>query len=299
MRTPFGAVALGAALLLAGCSTAPAAAPPSSEAPGPLTAVSALGDLGTLDYCSLLDPALLEGSTVATPDSSFTDCQADLVQKGRRGSVTIGPPAADRDPNLRQYAYPGRLPDGITVRQTGFAPEQACARAIIFADGTRLPVSVSGGDPAARCGGADAVVGGVLAALTGNGVRHVQFPDRSWGRVDSCALLQGHDLAPAAGAGTETSEGMTGHSCIRGTVSVDFAVVKQAPAGPPETLGGRTARVATDGAFCRARTVQPSPAVAGRAEQVTVSVVDTTGSGGDAACAGTRTAAALVFAKIP
>ncbi|GAA3540792.1 hypothetical protein GCM10022222_25490 [Amycolatopsis ultiminotia] len=300
MRNPFGAVAIGAAVLLAAaCSASPTAAPAPPSAPEPLTAAAALGDFASIDYCSLLDPARLPDATAAAPDSSFTDCRVDLVQAGHQVAVTVGPLAADRDPNVRPYNYPGRVPDGVAVQQSGFAPDQACVRVITFADGIRLPVSVTGGEPEARCTGADAVVGGALAALGGGRARHVQFPDRSWGRVDSCALLETHDLDAASGAGTKASPGLAGHSCIRGKVSVDFAVVKQAPTGPSETLGGRTARITTDGAFCRARVVQPSPATAGRAEQATVSVVDTTGEGGDAACATVRTAAAPVFAKIP
>ncbi|PFG47311.1 hypothetical protein ATK36_2347 [Amycolatopsis sulphurea] len=297
VRNPI--VAFGALLIAAcaaGCAAEPAVAP---DTPAPLTAVSALGDFGTLDYCSLLDTTRLARSTVATPDSSFTGCQADFVQNGRQGSVTVGPLAADRDPNIQPYDYAGRLPDGITVQRSSFAPAETCARTITFAEGIRLSVALSGGDADQRCARTDTVVDGVMAALTGGRVRHVQFPDQSWGRVDACALLQSHDLDAASGADTQTAGGMTGHSCIRGKVSVDFAVVKQAPTGPVETLGGRNARVAPDGAFCRARAVQPSPATAERAEQITVSVVDTTGSSGDAACPAARTAAEAVFAKIP
>ncbi len=214
--------------------------------------------------------------------------------------MTIGPLAADRDPNVQAYDYARPLPDGVSVQQTGFVPERTCGRAITFADGIRLAVSIADDDGRGsvddRCGAADDVVGGVLAAVSGNRVRHMQLPDRSWGRVDSCALLNTPGLAAAA---TDAIAALAGHSCIRGDVSLEFTVVKQASTGPSETLGSRTSRVVADGAFCRVRTVQPSPATPGRAEQATVSVVDTSGAGGDAACTPARAVAATVFAKIP
>ncbi len=302
VRNPLGVLAVGCSVLLAaaaGCAaeSAPTTAQAQST-PVPLTAISALGDFATLDYCSLLDPKRLKNSTADTPDSSFTACQADFVQAGRPRTVTIGPLAADRDPNVQAYAYPGQVPDGVSVQQAGFVPPRTCGRAVTFADGVRLAVSITDKDNSGsaedRCTAADDVVGGVLDAVTGNRVRHPQLPDRSWGRVDSCAILS------ASGAqGADATAGFAGHSCILDKVSLEFAVVRQAPAGPSETLGNRTARVAADGAFCRVRTVQPSPATPGRAEQATVSVVDTSGAGGEAACPAARTAAATIFSRIP
>ncbi|MFI5612414.1 hypothetical protein [Amycolatopsis sp. NPDC051903] len=302
MRSPLGPLFAALALVLAGCSTdpAPAAAP---AAPSPMTATSALGDFTTLDYCSLLDVSRLRGATADDPDSSFTDCRADFVRGGRSHTVAVGPLAADADPNVKPYEYSGPLPDGVSVQQAGFTPDKTCSRAVTFADGIRLAVSVSDGEGLSangdRCGDADAVVGGVLAAVSGGRVKHHEFPDRSWGRVDPCALLDVHDLDAISGANTQPSAGLSGHSCIRGTVSIDFAVQKQVPTGATETLGGRTARQATDGAFCRLTTTQPSPSTPGRGEQAVVSVVDTTGSSGAAACPAAQQVAALVFAKIP
>ncbi|MGW4483510.1 hypothetical protein ACWEOE_06690 [Amycolatopsis sp. NPDC004368] len=305
MRSPFGpvVVALGGALVLAACSSAAAPAPAATQAPSPLTAVAALGDFTTLDYCSLLDVSRLRGATADDPDSSFTDCRADYVRSGRPHTVSVGALAAEPDPNVKPYQYSGPLPDGVAVQQSGFTPDKTCSRAVTFADGIRLGVTVSDaegpGAADARCADADAVVGGALAAATGGRVRHHQFPDRSWGRVDPCALLDVHELDAISGAGTQPSAGLSGHSCIRGTVSVEFSVQKQAPAGASETLGGRTARQNTDGAFCRLTTTQPSPDTPGRGEQAVVSVVDTTGSSGTAACPAASQVAALVFAKIP
>jgi hypothetical protein len=276
---------------------------PDDSPPAPLTASAALGEFGTFDYCSLLDVNRLRGATADQPDSSFDVCHGEFFQNGLHRRVVVGPLSADSDPNVKPYDYPGAVPDGLAVAQSSFNEATSCGRAVTFADGIRLNVVItdSAGPSAStdRCADADAVVGGVLAAISGKAVRHQAFADRSWGRVDACALLNVHDLDATSGAGTQPAAGLSGHSCIRGKLSVKFSVEDSAPAGPSELLGGRTSRVAADGAFCRVTTVQPAPGAAGHSEQAEVDVVDTSGSTGEAACADARTAAAVVFAKIP
>ena len=276
---------------------------PDDSSPAPLTASAALGEFTTLDYCSLLDVNRLRSATADQPDSSFDACRGEFFQSSLHRQVIVGPLSADTDPNVKPYDYAGAIPDGLAVAQSTFNAAASCGRVITFADGIRLKVAVtdSAGPTAAsdRCADADAVVGGVLAAISGKTVRHQTFADRSWGRVDACALLNVHELDATSGAGAQPAAGLSGHSCIRGKLSVRFSVEDSAPAGPSELLGGRTSRVSTDGAFCRVTTVQPAPGAAGHSEQAEVDVVDTSGSTGDAACADARTAAAVVFAKIP
>ncbi|HWD02646.1 MAG TPA: hypothetical protein VG674_09360 [Amycolatopsis sp.] len=301
MRSPLGPLVVGLALVPAACSAAGPA--PSPAPPSPLTATAALGDFTTLDYCSLLDVSRLRGATADDPDSSFTDCRADYLRSGRSHTVTVGPLAADADPNVKPYRYAGPVPDGVSVQQAGFTPDRSCTRTVTFADGVRLAVVVADDEGATggneRCTDADATVGGVLAAVSDGKVGHHRFLDRSWGRVDPCALLDVHELDAISGPDTQPAAALSGHSCIRGTVSVEFAVQKRAPTGATETLGGRTAHEAADGAFCRITTTQPSPSTPGRGEQAVVSVVDTTGSDGALACPAARQVANLVFAKIP
>lgn len=276
---------------------------PDDSPPAPLTASAALGEFTTLDYCSLLDVNRLRSATADQPDSSFDACHGEFFQNGVHRQVVVGPLASDSDPNIKPYDYSGAIPDGLAVAQSSFNAAASCARVVTFADGLRLNVSVtdSAGPSASsdRCADADATVGGVLAAVSGKTVRHQTFADRSWGRVDACALLNVHDLDATSGAGTQPAGGLSGHSCIRGKLSVKFSVEDSAPTGPSELLGGRTSRVGADGAFCRVITVQPAPGAAGHSEQAEVDVVDTSGSTGEAACADARTAAAVVFAKIP
>ena len=216
----------------------------------------------------------------------------------------MGPLAFDSDPNIKPYAYLGPVPDGVAVQQSMFNDRSACTRAITFADGNRLDLSVAdtGDDQAARCGVADAAVGSVLTAVTTGKVGRLKFPDRSWGLVAPCVLLDTHDLDAVAGAGSRPATGLSGHSCIRGKVSLKLTVETDeasAPAGPPETVGGREARVRVAGAFCLVDTTQPAPGLPGRRELAEISVVETAGTAGDGTCALARTAASAIFPRLP
>jgi hypothetical protein len=290
-------VAMLCALLSAGCAgTEAAPAPVDRSGPSPLTASDALGDYSTLDYCSLLDVAAVVPGATAVP--TFENCRAELGSR----TVLVGPLAFDSDPNIKPYDYLGPVPDGVAVQQSMFNDQSACSRAITFADGNRLDLSVTdsgAGDPASRCKIVDAAVGSALAAVTAGKVRRLTFPERSWGRVRPCALLDNHDLDTAAGAGTQPTTGLTGHACIRGKVSFKVTVETQPPAGPAETLGGREARVQVAGAFCLVDSTQPAPGLPGRRELAEISVVETAGTAGDGACALARSAATSILPRLP
>jgi hypothetical protein len=285
------------ALLSAGCAgTEAAPAPLDQGGPSPLTASAALGDYATVDYCSLLDVAAVVPGATAVP--TFENCRAELGSR----TVLVGPLAFDADPNIKPYSYLGQVPEGVAVQQSMFNDQSACTRAITFADGNRLDLSVTdsgAGDQASRCGVVDAAVGSALARITAGKVGRLTFPTRSWGRAAPCALLDNHDLDPVAGAGTQPTTGLTGHACIRGKVSLKFTVETAPPAGPAETLGGREARVRVAGAFCLLDTTQPAPGLPGRRELAEISVVETAGTAGDGTCAQVRTAAASILPRLP
>lgn len=285
---------MACALLAAGCAKAQTA-PETSSGPTPLTAAAALGDFSTVDYCSLLDVPSVAPGAVATP--TFENCRADIGPR----TILVGPLAFDSDPNIKPYAYLGPVPDGVAIQQSMFNDRSACTRAITFADGNRLDLSVTdtGNDQAARCGVADAAVGSVLTAVTANKVGRLIFPDRSWGLVAPCALLDDHALDDVAGAGARPATGLSGHSCIRGKVSLKLTVETDAPSGTPETLGGRAARIRVAGAFCLVDTTQPAAGLPGHRELAELSVVETAGTAGDGTCALARTAANVILARLP
>ena len=282
------------ALLAAGCAKTQAAPEPSSG-PTPLTASAALGDFGSVDYCSLLNVPEVAPGAVAVP--TFESCRATLGPR----TILVGPLAFDSDPNIKPYAYLGPVPDGVAIQQSMFNDRSACTRAITFADGNRLDLSVTdtGNDQASRCGIADATVGSALEAITANKVRRLTFPDRSWGRVAPCVLLDSHDVDAAAGAASRPATGLSGHSCIRGKISLKLTVETEVAASPPEALGGREARVRVAGAFCLVDTTQPAPGLPGRRELAEISVVETAGTAGDATCALARAAATSIFPRLP
>ncbi|WP_328613811.1 hypothetical protein OHS18_36310 [Amycolatopsis sp. NBC_00355] len=290
-------VAMVCALLSAGCATTQATPDPADESgPTPLTASAALGSFGTIDYCSMLDVPKVAAGAVAVP--TFENCQADLGWR----TILVGPLAFDSDPNIKPYDYAGPVPDGVSVQQSMFNDHTACTRAIIFADGNRLDVSVTDSGPAdqaGRCETADATVGSVLAAITAGKVTRLTFPERSWGAVAPCVLLDNHDLDVPAGPGSKPAAGLSGHSCIRGNVGFKLTVDTTGTNGPVETLGGREARIRVAGAFCMVDSTQPAPGLPGRRELAEISVVDTAGTAGDATCAQARTAATSILSRLP
>jgi hypothetical protein len=282
------------ALLAGGCATTQAAPEPASE-PTPLTATDALGDFGSIDFCSLLDVPEVAPGAVAVP--TFEDCHATAGPR----TILVGPLAFDSDPNIKPYTYLGPLPDGVAIQQSMFNDRSACTRAITFADGNRLDLSVAddAGDQGARCGVVDAAVGSALAAITAHKVGRLTFADHSWGRMAPCVPLDNHDLDDAAGPGSRPAIGLSGHSCIRGKVSFRLTVETTEPAGPAEKLGGRDARVRVAGAFCLVDTTQPAPGLPGRRELAEISVVETAGTAGDGTCALARGAATSIFPRLP
>ncbi|MEV5719547.1 hypothetical protein AB0L41_37165 [Amycolatopsis mediterranei] len=282
------------ALLAGGCATTQAT-PERDSGPTPLTAAGALGDFGDIDYCSLLNVPKVAPGAVTVP--TYESCHATAGPR----TILIGPLAFDSDPNLKPYDYPGTVPDGVAIQQSMFNDHSACTRAITFADGNRLDLSVTddAGDQDARCGVADATVGSALAAITAHEVGRLTFPDRSWGRVAPCVLLDNHDLDAAAGPGSQPATGLSGHSCIRGKVSLKLTVETAAPDGPTEQLGGHDARVRVAGAFCLVDTTQPTPGLPARRELAEISVVETAGAAGDGTCALARAAAAAILPRLP
>ncbi|MEC3979274.1 hypothetical protein [Amycolatopsis sp. H20-H5] len=300
-------VALCSAFAVTGCATTPEPAPASPPDADPLTASAALGDFTNLDYCSLLDlPSVAGGSAVAEPPAaSFEQCRAVVTDNGAKLAVVIGPVSSGADPNMKPYeAYQrGALPDGVSVQQSTFEAQQLCTRLVTFTDGIRLTLSVADQDKPTsteiRCGKADAMVAGALAAVAGKRVGRLTFSEHSLGRVDPCSLLSGHELDAASGAGTAPSPGLTGHSCIRGKVSLALSVDDANVQGEAEKIEGRTARRSTEGAFCTIWTDQPAVGAPGRVERAKISVVDVEGKGGEEMCGAAREAAGIVLPRLP
>ncbi|QWF79192.1 hypothetical protein [Amycolatopsis sp. CA-230715] len=269
---------------------------PSNSAPpkpaGPLTAAEALGDLATVDFCSLLGTAGTNGS--------FGSCQ--VTADGT--TTTVGSPAKDTEPTAKPYDYRGQLPAGVTVEQSSFDAKQSCTRYVVFADHVRLMVSAfdSGeGDAKPNCGKADAAVGAVLTAATGKRVTHVAYPENSLGRIDPCELLSGDAADTALGKGsTPSAFTVDKHSCLRSGVKVSFDRGKPETTGTKVTVAGKPATESRIAAFCFLRVERPAPGAEGKVESAAFEAVDTaTGVADDRTCAEARKVAEFVLPKLP
>lgn len=296
-------------LVLAAACTTPQPAPVASSATDgdePLTAASALGEFSSLDYCSLVDQRKVigDGNAVKAPVSSFEFCRLEFVEGANRYTVTTGPIAAGQDPNNQPYEYEGVLPLGVSVQQSVFNANTACTRLLTFADGIRLSIVVTSdnqelSDQLHRCRKADATVATALEAIVGKRVGRLNLDQRSWGRVAPCVLLDQHEIDAASGPETEPAPALSGHSCIRGKVSVALSVGADTTPGATEALGGRQAQVLTSGAFCQVTTLRPIPGTPTRVEQAMLSVVNVAGNADGATCAAARQVAVAVFPKLP
>ncbi len=258
-----------------------------------------------LDYCSLLDRRVVigDGNAVKPPLSSFEDCRFEFVEGANRYTITTGPITSGQDPNNQPYEYAGPLPLGVSVQQSTFNASTACTRLLIFADGIRLSIVVTSdnkdlSDQLNRCRKADATVGTALAAITSGKVGGLALDQRSWGRVAPCVLLDQRELDAASGEGTQTAPALTGHSCIRGKISLALSVSADTTPGATEALGGRQAEVTTSGAFCEVTTHRPIPGTPDRVEQALLTVVNVAGNA-DATCVTAREVAVAVFPRLP
>jgi hypothetical protein len=215
MRT-LGLVLCG--LLLAACTSVVSGTP----APIGLTSAAALGDLRTIDYCTLLDTA---GGEVL---SSFEQC---TVTAGPRW--VVGPLEGDDEYERIPYDYPGDLPDGVRIHQQEPENEYAtCTRWVGFVDAVWLMVAVTDDRYPApsteedRCTAADELVAGVLTAIGDKRVGHLSYGPASFGGLDACTFLTGPDVELVVEPGDDLTSWPAGHRCYRGGVALEFGMAK-------------------------------------------------------------------------
>jgi hypothetical protein len=233
-------------LLLAACTSTVGGTPE----PARFTSTAALGDLRTVDYCTLLDPAGGE------PVSSFERCTAEVDGLLR----AVGPLREAESAGTLPYDYPGDLPDGVRI----LVPEPenkyaTCTRLVAFTDAVWLTVAVSeDAYPAEntdeeRCAAADDLLAAALAAIDGERVGHLSFGRDSFGRLDACELLTG------AGVGTDEEpwDWPAGHNCYFSEAWLEIRV-DEPSTGRRELLGDRPVMLEIDGGFCDLVVERPS-----------------------------------------
>jgi hypothetical protein len=245
------------ALVCTSCAVG-VAGTPVADPNGPLTTRVALGDLPTVDFCSLLSadnyPANL-GSVVNRPSPSFSYCTMSVISRKTDASVLVG--YLSTATNLSGITLdPDRsLSRGLEVRKSR-SDSTECERFVRFPDDLYLEVSATAytsGDNTDWCPLVDATVDRVVDRLTTKQVKHFSFAPGSLGRADACTLLDQTLVEDATGLNPAEQFAFPGaHVCEWnlprfGYVTVNFTMdesLTQEPAD--ETIAGRRTRITPD-----------------------------------------------------
>ena len=266
------ATLLCAALALTACT--------SSTREGPLTATDALGDLKTIDYCSVLGKA---------GDPAFERCRYSEGVK----FVSVGPVDSGENKDLYPVEYHGSaMPEGMRVQGSTFNAEQSCTRLLTFSDDVRLNFMVTGEENAdANCAKAMETIETALGVINENKVGRREFPENSFGRLDPCALLSTPEIEAVLGAGRNKRPSATGHNCLHGDVALTFDQ-KQPVVGDEETVAGYPTTVSKVSLFCTVH-LNSGP------ESAAIKAISVNGEADDTTCDHARQVAELVFPNLP
>lgn len=251
---------LTAGLVLTGCSTRVAGAPADDGRPtGRLTA-DALGDLRTINPCSLTGPFAFDeyGKAKMPADPTMDECRITVTIDDENAVIELGLlqhvdalPSGRRD--VRQ------LTRGATIVEVPTQVSGACSMALLLADDTAMSAIATAElvDTVAQetlCTLAQAGAEGIFHAVGNNLVRHWEPANNSLARVSACGLLPADKVATLLGiTGDRVSLYPAEHQCRWGrtggdtpTVKVDFPVgnspnVAGVPdRSPSEPIAGRT-----------------------------------------------------------
>jgi hypothetical protein len=343
--TARAAVAFAATLLLAGCTStvagSPAAgqAPPSSRPSAPpltrpsttttsrpaqVTAKDALGDLTTVEACSLTDTSVFStfGSAALGVPDGFDSCTVEVtVGADQKVEVYLG----DLDAVGQVADLPSKksvsLPGGLTVVDYISDPDY-CEKLLIFPDGIALSVTAEAfdGAPPTLCDTASAAVDKVVAVVRAGKVGHHSYPARSLSGLDPCELMPAGAIAAVPGLGSAKPRAYPAqHSCLwragdastNPTVRVVFAPGTAPDATQPgvtqSAIGGRPTVLtptpeAGANAYCGADTAGAAYQLSGYSgplvEVATVYVRMQSGQV-DAACQAATALATALWPKLP
>ncbi|MEU6642032.1 hypothetical protein ABZ863_05725 [Saccharomonospora sp. NPDC046836] len=256
MPTRLVVVLLAALLLLAGCIRVQGTPMPGEA--GPLRGRAVFGDLNTVDYCSLFQPAPLRAINARTgpAESSFLTCTVDVATASGPVVLTIG--YLD-DAEHSQFAgnvnEVRALPRELSVRSYDTYEPGWCFKYLLFSDGVNLEVAARGEGQAREtlCLVAGAAVDGVRQNIVTGKVEWLTFRQNSLGRTDACSLARADEVAAIVGAAAAPWQPLIGHWCQWGGAQADAPSVKieyalhdvRTPGSPAydDAIGGRQARV--------------------------------------------------------
>lgn len=243
----------------AGTETTGTATPTTSEDSSTVTLPASLvGDTNTADPCALIHTSTLAkfGQVSRRDDyGNFNRCDA-LVFPSRNHEdfvdldveFDVGGPAA---------GVPVKRVGGIGLQRE--SAEDDCGRILLLPQGFRVVISAreTGRVRADRCGMADAVTDGALAALHAGPISRRVLPPESLAGRDACQLLDTATVTGVLGPGTVRQEGgFAGWDCDwryagpgqpKGKVIFDRTSADSLGDGTAVTLSGHTAYVEPKG----------------------------------------------------
>lgn len=304
-------------VLLAGC-TAQNSTPTGGSQPADTSARTMLGDIRTLDPCTLTDAAALQryGAVSDAGTVSLDYCLLHLKPDDHTLiQLAVGELAG---PETIEPGDPVVQHGTLRIAQSAPAPGH-CTRRVQFGDGVSLQVSADllNGDPAGGlCGIADTGAKLAADAVQQGRVGHRDYPSNSLALLDPCTVLDTAAVNQVPGLeDARPRPGIAGHQCAWGEPSADAPRVQlQHTAGePPKLLHGAAVEEPVDGRrtvlsvvggdpqvpLCSAETAHiPFGAVAGQVE-VAQLVVALPGMTGTDACDYARGLARLAWPRLP
>lgn len=269
-----GVVLLCALVTVGGCTSVVSGSAMPNEAAGALAvrlggADGGLGDLTTVDFCSLLDGKAIKDlarhQNVEFGSLDYCVLFAEADGEDIQVSVELTNPP----PNLHNLDLERRdwLPDPLRVGPHDDV-EGGCEAAIFFKDGKAVlsfaarTLPDDKGEPTVDqddlCDIADALRKAAAAVIVEGRVKHTDYAANSLGRVDPCTLLTGQQINTAMPTTFKPQVGNpTKHRCTWG-VHEELELAAEISDWPldeefyaPETIAGRPSFVNTekDGGF--------------------------------------------------
>lgn len=326
-RRRVAAIAAGC-LLLAGCNATVAGQGTADQGAmkyylaevAPLTSAVALGDITSVDYCSLLDGSLVNDSgDRPDPLGSFDFCLEPTKVNGQDVGVTVGYLFSRSNGDVPKLApLPGKtLQRGLLAEQVAHPGSQdSCTYYLKFTDAITLQLDASLTNPGATgvaradlCALSSKVLDGAVTAITNHYVEHLDFSGMPLGKVDACALLPQDFVAGQLGVATKQVPTPSKHHCAwnfyGGPGDADLVFTVDLPAegetgSSQETLGGRVSTVEPQpDKGCYVETVMGPDWSAGDDDGKQLAAIDVTDAAGKDPCAVARGLATEAWPKLP
>ena len=300
-------------------------------------AANYLGDVPTLDPCSVMNPAELGSiGTVSVRTFSLHGCVASITSSEAGKTRYIGIMALF---NVA-VAFDGKRPNDSPIREIDSAQllslpmfQDVCARVVVFPDESAVEVLPDLNLKDYDCPTSDAVAESIVHTVESGMVRHWTLPPDSYGAIDTCGMIRLDqirqfnariaDLLRPSGAKENCKIGaddgplvwirVDPHSAADPIVPTDLAP------SPPEQISGRTSYVwarsglpkptfALNGPSCWVATIgrkwEPGQTPGGvhldiTSPQIEEALVIFYGSSSQDLCGAARGIASWVWSKLP